>query len=62
MDFDPDLTATVERRLEAHCATIREQAAAGDPAYQRLLDEGHLEYYRREIAFIRKCGANWKPT
>jgi hypothetical protein len=48
-----DLLETVERRLEALCALMVGRAAGGDAAYQRLLAEGHLAHYEREIAFLR---------
>jgi hypothetical protein len=56
------LIETVERRLEAMCTTLLDRAAAGDAAYQRLIDAGHLDHYRREIAFLRQYGEEWQPS
>lgn len=54
-----DLLAMVEPRLEAMCDLLRERSAAGDPAYRRLVAEGHLDHYRREIAFLRQHASEW---
>ncbi len=39
----------VEPRLQAMCATLIGSAAAGNVAFQRMIEEGHLDHYRREI-------------
>jgi Phosphotransferase enzyme family len=39
----------LEPRLQAMCATIIESAAAGNASFQRMLAEGHLQHYQREI-------------
>jgi Ser/Thr protein kinase RdoA (MazF antagonist) len=57
----PSLIETVERRLESMCELMVDRAAAGDAAYVRLTDEGHLEHYRQEIAFVRQHGLDWQP-
>jgi Ser/Thr protein kinase RdoA (MazF antagonist) len=50
-DADPlALLPWIEARLEQMCATIRTQAAAGNAAFQRQLEEGHLAHYQRERA------------
>ena len=55
------LLPTVVRRLEAVCDILVERAAAGDEAYRRLVAEGHLDHYRREVAFVRRHAAEWRP-
>jgi hypothetical protein len=57
----PGLIETVERRLESMCVLLADRAAAGDAAYVRLVDEGHLGHYRTETAFVRKYGHDWQP-
>jgi hypothetical protein len=57
----PGLIETAERRLESMCAYMVDRAAAGDAVHVRLVDEGHLELYRREPAFIRQHGRDWQP-
>ena len=49
-----EVLALVVPRLEQMCATIRDSAAAGSIAFQRMLEEGHLEHYRHEIARLRE--------
>lgn len=40
---------TLEPRLQAMCTTIIELASNGNAAFQRMLAEGHLQHYQREI-------------
>jgi hypothetical protein len=56
-----DLLPTVVRRLEAVCDLLIERAGAGDEAYRRLVAEGHLDHYRREVAFVRRHASEWRP-
>lgn len=49
-----DVLDFVEHRLQAMCNWLSEGAAAGDLARQNLVNEGHLDYYRREIAAFQK--------
>lgn len=49
-----DVLDFVEHRLQAMCNWLSEGAAAGDLARQRLVNEGHLDYYRREIVSFQK--------
>jgi Phosphotransferase enzyme family len=44
----------VEQRLQAMCSWLSEGVIAQDPARQRLVNEGHLDYYRREIAAFQQ--------
>jgi hypothetical protein len=39
---------TVERRLDALCTLLIERRH--EPAYRKMIEEGHLDHYRREIA------------
>jgi hypothetical protein len=52
----------VERRLEAPCATIINGAESGNPAWQRMLEEGHLDYYRRCITYVQRHNAEWQSA
>src|SRR4051794_9665807 len=54
-----DLLPTVVRRVEAVCALLIERSEAGDRAYQRLVAEGHLDHYRREVDFIHHHASEW---
>ena len=57
-----DLLPTVVRRLEAVCELLIERAEAGDDTYQRLIAEGHLDHYRREVVFVRRHATEWRPS
>lgn len=57
-----DLLPTVARRLEALCELLIARAEAGDDAYRRLIAEGHLDHYRREVAFVRRHASEWSPS
>ena len=44
----------LESRLQAMCTTIIESAAAGNASFQRMLVEGHLQHYQREIEALHR--------
>lgn len=44
----------IEPRLQELCNVLLRKATAGDVAYQRMIEEGHLEHYRREIAIFHR--------
>lgn len=48
-----DVVALVVPRIESLCATIVDLAAAGNPAFQHMLAEGHLDHYQRELDRLR---------
>jgi len=48
-----ELLPMVERRLEALCEILVTGAAEGKPAYRKMVEEGHLAHYRREIEDLR---------
>lgn len=60
LDHAGDLVATVERRLQHMCTLLIDRAAAGDAAYQRLIDEGHLAHYQSEVSFVQQHGHDWE--
>lgn len=41
-------------RLQAMCTLIIEETRAGNPAFQKMLDEGHLTHYQNELATFRR--------
>ena len=45
-----EVLAMVGPRLQAMCRTLVERAGKGDVAFQRMIEEGHLEHYRQELA------------
>ncbi len=50
----PALLDTVEQRLQALCSWLIRRAAAGDPVYQTMIDEGHLAGYQRALATFQE--------
>ncbi|MFE8699719.1 phosphotransferase [Cytobacillus sp. FJAT-54145] len=46
-------------RLEGLCKTINRKAGEGDIAFQKMINEGHLEHYQNDIKFIREHGYEW---
>ncbi|MDO3409566.1 phosphotransferase [Saccharibacillus sp. CPCC 101409] len=50
---------TVLLRLEALCATMARKAAEGDPAFRKMIDDGHLDHYRADIVFVSEHGSRW---
>lgn len=47
------LLTMVAHRIQAMCDLLANRAAAGEPAFQKMVDEGHLAYYQRELAAFR---------
>ncbi|GAE29411.1 phosphotransferase [Alkalihalobacillus hemicellulosilyticus] len=54
-----DYLETVLLRLEGLCQTIERKANEGDPAFQKMIEEGHLEHYQNDMAFIQTYGREW---
>ena len=46
----PGLLEMVAQRIQTMCALLADRAAAGDQAFRKMVDEGHLAYYQRELA------------
>ena len=51
------LVDVLVERIEMICEVIVDQAAAGDPAFQRFLAEGHVAGYREDLEFIESIRA-----
>lgn len=49
----------VLQRLEGLCNYMKRKASEGEMAFQKMIDEGHYDHYRKEIIFIRKHGNEW---
>ncbi|QWC21111.1 phosphotransferase [Bacillus haikouensis] len=60
MDFEEDFVEMVLLRLEGICKTIKRKAEEGDAAFQKMLDEGHVDHYEKDLAFVREHGGEWK--
>ncbi|MCI2256712.1 phosphotransferase [Domibacillus sp. PGB-M46] len=46
-------------RLDGLCKTITRRASEGDPAFQKMIDEGHLDHYQHDIKFISEHRNEW---
>lgn len=62
LDARDGLIDLVRRRLLALALHVEQRAVAGDPAYRRLLAEGHAAYYRREAAHVGRHTAAWRSA
>ncbi|WP_175987443.1 phosphotransferase [Bacillus sp. Marseille-Q1617] len=60
LDFEKDFVDMVLLRLEGICKTIKRKAAEGDAAFQKMLEDGHVEHYEKDIAFVREHGEEWR--
>ncbi|GAA0603321.1 phosphotransferase [Virgibacillus siamensis] len=58
-EIKEDYLKMVLLRLEGLCKTITRKASEGDIAFQKMIDEGHLEHYQNDIKFIREHGKEW---
>lgn len=46
-------------RLEGLCAYMKRKASEGDTVFQKMIDEGHLDHYEKDLEFIRQYGSEW---
>lgn len=58
-EVEEDYLKMVVLRLEGLCKTIARKAREGDPAFQKMLAEGHVEHYQNEVKFILENGHDW---
>ncbi|MEO7410598.1 MAG: hypothetical protein ABIU10_04670, partial [Sphingomicrobium sp.] len=47
------LLLNVEHRLQAMCSLLISRARSGDIAFKKMVEEGHLAHYERELAALR---------
>jgi hypothetical protein len=50
LDAPQGLLDMVDQRIQAMCDLLASRAAAGEPAFRKMVDEGHLAHYQRELA------------
>ncbi len=58
-EAEEDYLEMVLLRVEGLCKTIIRKAREGDIAFQKMIDEGHLEHYQNDIKFIREHRKEW---
>ena len=46
-------------RVDGLCKYMMKKASEGDVAFQKMVDEGHLEHYQKELQFIGEHGEEW---
>ncbi|WP_128101535.1 aminoglycoside phosphotransferase family protein [Paenibacillus sp. DCT19] len=59
IDIPTDLKQWVIRRIHTMCNTLTSRAASGDPAFVKLVEEGHLAHYEGELRFLEKHFDDW---
>lgn len=58
-EFTETYIEMVLLRLEGLCKTITRSASEGNLAFQKMIDEGHLEHYQNDITFISEQRNDW---
>lgn len=59
LNVPKDLKEWVISRIKFMCTTLSERAASGDPAFIKLVEEGHLAHYEKEIEFLEEHFDDW---
>jgi len=54
-----DLKQWVISRIQFMCTTLLDRAASGEPAFIKLVEEGHLSHYLRELEFLEQHFNDW---
>ncbi|WP_246293878.1 phosphotransferase [Paenibacillus planticolens] len=54
-----NLQQWILQRLIVLCDTLRNGAAAGNPAFQKMVNDGHLAHYEKEILFVTDRFKEW---
>lgn len=53
------LKGWVISRIQHMCTTLSERAAAGETAFVKMVEEGHLDHYLKEIEFLKQHFDEW---
>lgn len=48
------------RRIKALCHTLISGAAEGNKAYQKMIEEGHVVHYEKEMIFLKEHFEDWE--
>ncbi|MGV2965361.1 aminoglycoside phosphotransferase family protein [Paenibacillus sp. FSL H8-0317] len=54
-----DLKEWVISRIRFMCKTLSDRAAAGEHAFMKMVEEGHLAHYEKELVFLEKHFEDW---
>lgn len=60
MEVPADLKDWVITRIKFMCTTLSDRAEAGDSAFIKLVEDGHLAHYEKEIIFLEKHFDDWR--
>jgi len=60
IDVPKDLKEWVISRINFMCTTLSDRAASGDPAFIKLVEEGHLAHYVKEVGFLERHFDDWR--
>ncbi|WP_411333358.1 phosphotransferase [Metabacillus indicus] len=58
--FEEDVLDIVLLRIEGLCKTIEREAGEGHLAFQKMIEEGHLEHYQKDLSFISNHRNDWE--
>ncbi|MCM3132182.1 aminoglycoside phosphotransferase family protein [Paenibacillus polysaccharolyticus] len=59
LNVPPNLKHWVVSRIRFMCKTLEDRAAAGDAAFVKMVEEGHLAHYEREVIFLEQHWQEW---
>nr|WP_282446174.1 aminoglycoside phosphotransferase family protein [Paenibacillus silvae] len=59
MKVPPTMKNWVVSRIRFMCRTLEERAAAGDAAFVKMVEEGHLAHYEQEVLFLEQHWQDW---
>ncbi|MCP1134398.1 aminoglycoside phosphotransferase family protein [Paenibacillus polysaccharolyticus] len=59
INVPPDLKHWVVSRIRFMCKTLEDRAAAGELAFVKMVEEGHLAHYEREVIFLEQHWQEW---
>ncbi|WP_251034882.1 hypothetical protein [Paenibacillus polymyxa] len=54
-----DLKEWVVSRIRFMCKTLTDHAADGDVAFMKMVEEGHLAHYEKEVIFLENHWDEW---
>ncbi len=59
IEVPEDIKEWVIKRLNALCDTLKSRAEQGNEAYQKMIEEGHLVHYEKEVLFLQEHFDDW---
>ncbi|MGF6355533.1 hypothetical protein ABIE27_003448 [Paenibacillus sp. 4624] len=59
LNVPPNLKHWVVSRIRFMCKTLEDRAAAGELAFVKMVEEGHLAHYEREVIFLEQHWQEW---